>query len=532
MKSAAVAGGERTAWRALLTEPRGLAWSLAALGALHAVVFLPGMLSLWEKWTRPDGYYGHGPLGVAVVAWLIWRDREALARLPQRAAASGLVAIALAMWLLKGARGANIAVAEHYALWLSLLGSTAVVGGWALVRRAWFAWAFTLVAVIPLPRLLVERLTWGLKLWATEGAFAVLNLVGTAAVREGGTIHLAGGQTLYVDDVCSGLRSVVALVALAAVFAYFQPVRWRAGVTLALALPLAVVANSLRVLFLCVCAAQGAESALAEPWHGLSGVVSFLFALGALGALQGQPAQATAGAGTRVEADRLGGGVEATSARPWLVRVAVALLVAAGCLAGRSTPRRLLQTEPASRVTASIPYAVNGWLGRDVDSPLDLPGVFKTDDYVFREYRHPEETQVVELFVLHGETLEQGLHGPHGCYLLQGFRELEVGPARLPIGGNEQEVGRALIEHDTNQRRALVYFYYRVGRDLQAFPAGYSVWLRPRQFLAGLGMPLSEPACTVRISTALTQDPRLGEAALRRFSTEVLGEVQSSLTKS
>ena len=510
-----------TTWHAL-TKPRGLAWTFGALALLHAAVFLPGLLTLWQKWTRPDGYYGHGPLALGVVVWLVWRDRHAIAPLLRQPAPTGLVAIALSLWLLLGARGARAPVIEHYALWLSLMGSIAVVSGWLVIRRTWFAWTFTLLAVIPLPSLFIVRISGQLKLWATHAATDVLYLFGTAAVRQGGTIHLADGQLLYVDDVCSGLRSVVALLAMAAVFAYLQPVRWRAVATLLLALPLAIVANAMRILFLCLCVLQGANAALREPWHGLSGLIAFLVALGILASLQAPLARAQ-----QVSTPDSVAYDAATRSCQWPTRMALAMLCAGGILL--QPPTQAKSGAPASSgpsMTASIPLTVGAWTGIDVSSPHDLPGVFKTDDYVFREYRHPNEPHVVELFVLYGETPDQGLHGPQFCYLLQGFTELEVGRTHLLIAGRDLEVGRALIEHDLTKQRALIYFYYRFDQDQRAFSTDYESRLRPRQLLSAMGVTTnSQSACTVRISTAVPADPRSGEAALRRFAAEVLGKV-------
>src|SRR5207244_33812 len=86
---------------------------------------------------------------------------------------------------------------------------------------------------------------------------------GAPAVLQGSTIHLASTSVL-VDDVCSGLRTLIALCVLAAVFAYLEPRRARAALMIALAVPIAVLANLVRILILCGFAAYGAPVATAR----------------------------------------------------------------------------------------------------------------------------------------------------------------------------------------------------------------------------------------------------------------------------
>ncbi len=85
---------------------------------------------------------------------------------------------------------------------------------------------------------------------------------------------------VLVDDTCSGLRSLISLIALAAVLTQWFPVRTpgRRAVLMASAVPIAVAANWLRVtLALLVGFVYGAEVA-GGVYHDLSGVIVFLVA--------------------------------------------------------------------------------------------------------------------------------------------------------------------------------------------------------------------------------------------------------------
>ena len=58
-----------------------LRWVPIVLGLV--VMYVPTYINMWKYfWIREDN--AHGPLIVAVVAWLIWRRREVLLEAPQQ----------------------------------------------------------------------------------------------------------------------------------------------------------------------------------------------------------------------------------------------------------------------------------------------------------------------------------------------------------------------------------------------------------------------------------------------------------------
>jgi len=108
-------------------------------------------------------------------------------------------------------------------------------------------------------------------------------------VRQGNIIHLAGGYSLEVADACSGIRSLVALLALGALYAYWTQKRLPAQITLFLAtIPIAVLANVIRVVITTILASVGLMGITEEPYHSLMGLsvfviaFVFLFVLGAI----------------------------------------------------------------------------------------------------------------------------------------------------------------------------------------------------------------------------------------------------------
>jgi exosortase len=95
------------------------------------------------------------------------------------------------------------------------------------------------------------------------------------ALREGNVIHLPD-TALFVAEACSGLRSLMALITLGVVFAYFYRKSWfeRAVIVLS-AIPIAIVVNALRVALTGVLAYRYGRAAGAGVLHEFQGLITF-----------------------------------------------------------------------------------------------------------------------------------------------------------------------------------------------------------------------------------------------------------------
>lgn len=258
---------------------RKLNWqALAALamGVLLLLAFWPTFHWLWWSW-RTNEYYSHGPLIPLVAGYLAWRRR------PQENQSSP------SNWGLLGLGGGlagYLAATVLRAPFLSALAFVVVLGGlvWFLlgeeVLRRWLFSLAYLILAVPLP--FVDAFATYLQGLTAQAATASVRLLGVSAISEGGRITMTS-CSLVVGAPCSGMRSLVALLALAAVLAYLLRGPWpRRGVLLGMSIPLAVAANMLRVLSLLLVADRWGEDIALRYWHTLSGSVFFIAALGLL----------------------------------------------------------------------------------------------------------------------------------------------------------------------------------------------------------------------------------------------------------
>jgi exosortase len=158
---------------------------------------------------------------------------------------------------------------------VTLFGSIVVLYGGAHARALLPSLALLALA-IPLPALIVTRLTMPLQLAASQIAAGVLSLSSVPVLRDGNLLTLPT-ITLEVAEACNGLRSVVSLVAVAAICGAIIPLRvGRTMLLIAAAIPIAVIGNGLRVAATGFMALSIGEGAVGGTVHEVTGFVTFV----------------------------------------------------------------------------------------------------------------------------------------------------------------------------------------------------------------------------------------------------------------
>ena len=246
---------------------------------------------LVQQWLD-DPNYSHGffvPIGCGL---LLWTTRKSWMGTPLRPSASGLFFIAAAMGLLVvGTLGAEIFL-PRASLVVLLGGLVVYFAGWAMLSSVKAPW-LTLFLMIPLPVIVFNEFAFPLQLLASRSACALLDLLQVPVLREGNIIMLPS-MSLDVVEACSGLRSLMSLITVAVLYGLFFERRvWMRSVLVAFAVPVAVIANALRIV-LTALLAKYVNAQLAEGFfHALSGVVLFVLSFGVLAGLHALGARLT-----------------------------------------------------------------------------------------------------------------------------------------------------------------------------------------------------------------------------------------------
>lgn len=258
-------------------------WLPVVLGI--AALFVPTYVRLAER-AWPQEAYEHGPIIVAIFWWLVWRQREVLAAVaPQPLPWLGWPLLLAGLFLYFVGYTQNLALFEVAAQIPILAGVLLITLGRAAVRALWFA-LFFLVFLIPLPGFVIVGVTGQLKHVVSSVAESLLYNAGYPVARDGVMISV-GQYRMLVADACSGLNSIYSLSALGLLYIYLRGhASWlRNGVLLASIVPIAFVANVVRVLVLILLTYHFGDAAGQGFMHNASGIVLFVVGLAGMIAL-------------------------------------------------------------------------------------------------------------------------------------------------------------------------------------------------------------------------------------------------------
>jgi exosortase B len=248
-----------------------------ALGLL--VTVLPTLFAMaTQSWTREEGV--HGPLVLAVAGWLIWRSWGELAPLARPGnpwLAFPVLLVASAAYVV--GRAFNFLIIEVAALLLALLAIAYAHVGHRVLMKMWFPILF-LVFVIPLPGWLLDSMTQPLKILVSDVVTWLLAAAGYPITQVGVTLYIAQYQ-LLVEDACAGLNSIISLTAVGLTYIYLlHNASWRYALLLmAFLLPIAIVANVVRVIILVLLTYYAGNEVAQGYLHDFAGIVTFVSAL-------------------------------------------------------------------------------------------------------------------------------------------------------------------------------------------------------------------------------------------------------------
>lgn len=251
--------------------------------ALLLVFYAPVLYGLTFDW-YDDPNYSHGFLVPLVSAFLLWQKRKELLSAVSEVDYRGLILVIGGQLLFLVANGA----AEYFTLRLSfiitLFGLVWLLYGRRTVALSWFEFGF-LVFMIPIPYVIYYAATFPMQTLAAKATVGALKAIGMGAVRQGNIIHLQG-TSLEVAEACSGLRSLVSLLALGALYSYMtQKTLLPRALLFASTVPIAIAGNVFRVFVTSLLVYTVSADITDEPLHSLMGLSVFVVAFLMLGVL-------------------------------------------------------------------------------------------------------------------------------------------------------------------------------------------------------------------------------------------------------
>ena len=253
--------------------------ALAGFGAalvLALLLYAPILYYMVLHWKASEDY-SHGFLIVPLSLYFAWERRRTLARLPIEGSWWGLLPLALGALALAVGRLGTELMTMRSSFVLTLIGLVLLLLGRRVFRVLAFPLLF-LFLMVPLPQSLVNVVAFPLQLVAAGMAVNLLYALDIPALLEGNIIHLANAQ-LFVAEACSGLRSLMALITLGVVFAYFFRKSLVDRVVIVLsAIPIAILVNAFRVALTGILTHNFGQQAAEGVIHMTEGIFTFAIA--------------------------------------------------------------------------------------------------------------------------------------------------------------------------------------------------------------------------------------------------------------
>jgi exosortase len=289
-----------------LTVPQ--LWKPAAVAAAVLFVYATVLVKLGGQWWV-DENYSHGLLIPFIIGYILWSERERLEGATKRPSLvwGGALVVGALLMLWAGTAGAELFM-QRTSLVVMLAGVTIYLWGWHILRLALVP-LLLLALAIPIPAIIFNQIAFPLQLFASRCAVWAMRAFDIPVLRQGNVIELmplnsSVTKKLEVVEACSGIRSLMTLLTLAVVFAYFTHPRgpgqqggglgarlkrygtWRSAILVLSAVPIAIITNAGRVSGTGILARYYGTEVADGFFHEFSGWVVYiaafllLFALG------------------------------------------------------------------------------------------------------------------------------------------------------------------------------------------------------------------------------------------------------------
>lgn len=251
----------------------------AALPLFQAESWCSAAYMLANAWNDNTGYT-HGWFIIPAVIGVVYKNWPEIKKAQIKPCLWGLVGIILALVL--------FVLAVRTKHWRIAVGGLPIliygmlVFNWGWKRAGYFMFPLGLFYFcLPIPGLIDA--TNGLQLIVTKFAAKLATLIGIRLDVTGNMVFLLDKGEFNVDEGCSGIRSLLALLLIAFVYGYFtHKAGWKRTVIFLSAVPLAILANILRIFSILFVADKISVSFAQTIYHDKIGFFSFALALGML----------------------------------------------------------------------------------------------------------------------------------------------------------------------------------------------------------------------------------------------------------
>lgn len=494
---------------------------------------VPAMVRDWMH----DENYSHGFLVPIISGYFIWQRWPDLKERLARPDLLGLAVLALGLLQLLLGWLATEYFTMRSSLIVLLAGSVLYFFGRQVAKGMALPLAY-LLFMVPIPYIIYNAVAFPLKMFVTKVSVAALHLLGVIVEREGNII-IFPNVTFEVADACSGIRSLLSLVALAVAYACFintTPARrWVLAIS---AVPIAVATNALRVIVTGVLAQWWGAKAAEGFFHEFAGMAVFVMAMALMVGVGAVLKGRTSDVGRQTSDHAEGGtsdlghrtpeqskhGVQCQKSEvlsPKSLVVFVPLIVMA-----LFVNLHVNISVPINRPFSQFPEQIGEWRKTSQQEfSANIIKVLMPTDYLSRQYLGSDGAEV-DLYVGYhdGGPESGGIHSPRHCLPGSGWHEIFTRRGRLDTPVGPLEVVRAEYRKG-EQRQLFIYWFQMMERSITD---EYSLKLME---IRNSILHRRKDQAFIRFSASLGTDEQKSTARLEQFVRDVAPVLREFLPK-
>ncbi|MFN3527644.1 MAG: exosortase/archaeosortase family protein [Candidatus Altarchaeaceae archaeon] len=253
-------------------------WNLlilvAVLLGLLSIIYFYTILWLVTSWYT-DPYYMHGVLIPFISGFFIWKKRKQLVLNKQANILPGvlILAFSIILYFLGYFFAANFI--SGISLVICIIGIAFIIYGES-ARKILFPLCF-LIFMVPFPFL--EMIGKNLQFVSAQISALILKIF-YAQTEISGAIILIGEHSFMVAPSCSGISSIISLLAIVTLLTYFIKCEiYKKIFLIAIVIPVALFTNSLRIVMTVFGVKYYGEVVISPLFHGLFNVVFFIISI-------------------------------------------------------------------------------------------------------------------------------------------------------------------------------------------------------------------------------------------------------------
>jgi exosortase D (VPLPA-CTERM-specific) len=473
-------------------------WKPFLVGILISFLYATVLVKLGQDWWI-DENYSHGLFMPFVIGYIIWLEFGNIRNTPKKPTLMlgfAIILFALVMFL-AGNLGAEL-FTQRLSFVLILAGIVVYFFGFRILQKLTAPFALLLLA-IPIPQLILNKIAFPLQMWASQFADSGIKLFNILSVRKGNIIEIlprGANQIVQLEvvEACSGIRSLMTLIALALILGYFTRERrknitdkwfefikdsdfWRIVILMFSAIPIALLTNAVRVMTTGIMTYHFGIQAAVGFWHELAGWLVYIVAVGLMLSVNFLlKSLIRKYAGTKLKTENQSTAYtdiyefkteEVTNRKLHTANsfyLLVTVLVCGGIFINWFA--QVGESQIARQSLHEIPAELGEWRQRGNDIRFDAAteSVLRASDYMMRDYSLLGKTANLYIGYYASQRSGATYHSPQNCLPGTGWemRTPQLVEIKTPAG--RSFMANSYIVQNGRNREILIYWYQGRGR--------------------------------------------------------------------